>query len=603
MGKTELETYVQSLLKSGLVSKEQVTLVLSDLGRQHGGPITDENLAAEGFVKAGHVTPWQNEKLLKGRFKGFFLGNYKLLHHIASGGMSNIYLAEHLQMRRRVAIKVLPPSLTRHTSYLDRFYVESRAIAALDHPNIVRAYDIAKDGNFHYLVLEYVDGCDLRARVHRDGPMPSRMAADFIRQSAAGLHHAHEKGIIHRDIKPANLLVDSGNVVKILDMGLTRFSESAEPSLTLAYNEKFVGTVDYIAPEQAINSHEVDRRADIYSLGCTFYFLLTGRPPFPEGTQSQRLMQHQFDEPEPLTELRPEVTPRLAEICSKMMAKKPDERYQTSDEVFKALDRWLAEQSVATSAQPAANPSLPPPPAHVAEEETNPLRAGETTSSVGPSGAAWAAPELSDETDGSLEELEARRQALDARAAFLAKRESELIERESKFQEFESQRANDVKRQNDEIQQNRGKLEQLEVYLENKAKRLDEKEESLEAQESELLRRREEIAKLELELDQRKRGLMRDQDAHTKRTEAFELDKKRFHLALEKLKAQHARVEQMQKALLEREARIAGRAPGAPRPPAPAPGTAAPPPNAGPGHALEKFKAAPATGNSDSSVS
>ena len=257
--------------------------------------------------------------------------------------MSTVYLAEHVLMQRRVAIKVLPDSRVDDTSYLARFHREAQAAAALDHRNIVRAYDVDNVGDIHYLVMEYVEGRDLQQMVKRDGPLEAAVAAEYIRQAAEGLAHAHHAGLIHRDIKPANLLVDRKNVVKVLDLGLARFTDEDRASLTVAYDENVLGTADYLAPEQALNSHGVDARADIYSLGCALYYLLTGHPPFPEGTLPQRLMAHQKTPPPDINLERPEVPADLVAICDKMMAKKPDDRYQTAQEVADALADWLVD--------------------------------------------------------------------------------------------------------------------------------------------------------------------------------------------------------------------------------------------------------------------
>ena len=236
--------------------------------------------------------------------------------------MSHVYLAEHTLMQRRVAIKVLPKNRVEDSSYLGRFHREARAAAALDHRNIVRAYDIDNDGDVHFLVMEYVEGSDLQSVVKEQGPLDYARAADYIRQAAKGLHHAHQAGLIHRDVKPANLLVDPHNVVKLLDLGLARFTEDQLASLTVAYDENVLGTADYLAPEQAINSHGVDGRADIYSLGCSFYYLLTGQPPFPEGTLPQRLAMHQKSPPPDIRLKRPDAPQDLIDICLRMMAKK-----------------------------------------------------------------------------------------------------------------------------------------------------------------------------------------------------------------------------------------------------------------------------------------
>jgi serine/threonine-protein kinase len=246
-------------------------------------------------------------------------------------------------MQRRVAIKVLPQKRVNDSSYLQRFFLEAQAAAALDHRNIVRAYDLDCDEatQTHYIVMEFVDGQDLQAMVKTEGPLEYARAAEYVRQAAEGLAHAHQAGLIHRDIKPANLLVDKHNVVKVLDLGLARFTGDEQSSLTVAYDENVLGTADYLPPEQARDSHGVDARADIYSLGCSFYYLLTGTPPFPDGSLPQRLMAHQKEPPPSILAKRPDAPQDLIAVCLKMMAKKPAARYQSMQEVAGALATWL----------------------------------------------------------------------------------------------------------------------------------------------------------------------------------------------------------------------------------------------------------------------
>lgn len=357
MTKLKVDQFLDVVKRSGLVDDERLNEVLSFVDES----VKDSGVIASAFTKAGLLTEWQSEKLLQGKHKGFYLGKYKLLNHIGTGGMGSVYLAEHMVMRHRVAIKLLPQHMAAQTSYLERFHQEARASAALNHPNMVRAFDVDKDGSYYYLVMEYVDGTDMQAVVSRQGPLDYRTAGSYMRQAAEGLAYAHRVGLIHRDIKPANLLVDKEGTVKILDMGLARFSDDSQASLTKAYDQKMIGTVDYLSPEQALDSHNVDLRADIYSLGCTLYFLLSGDAPFPQGTIPQRLMAHQKEEPADIRKTRPDAPEELLAICQKMMAKSTADRYQTADEVVDALTEFLGDGDTrpSTSRAPAAAPPGP----------------------------------------------------------------------------------------------------------------------------------------------------------------------------------------------------------------------------------------------------
>ncbi len=319
----------------------------------------------EELIARGVLTEWQTNKLIEGKHKGFVLGPYCIMKPLGQGGMGTVYLARHSVMRRLSAIKVLPSrSSQEDPSLLDRFYREAQAVAALDHPNIVRAYDLNKDVRrntvVHYLVMEYVEGQDLQAKVDQGGVLPYREAAEYVRQSAEGLAHAHEAGLVHRDIKPANLLVDRKGVVKVLDLGLALFYEEGQGTgLTNRLGDTVLGTVDYLAPEQAIDCHDVDARADIYSLGQTFYFLLTGRPPYPEGSVAQRLMAHQTKPADPIENQRPDAPPHLVAIIDRMTAKKREDRHQTAHEVAECLAAWLANQSSDSGFLPRVAPLRP----------------------------------------------------------------------------------------------------------------------------------------------------------------------------------------------------------------------------------------------------
>ena len=339
--KVTSERFLEMVAKSGLVDQVATDRLVEKTRAKCGGGLPENpKRLANVFVKEGLLTDWHLEKLLAGKYKGFFLGKYKLLGHIGTGGMSSVYLAEHLRMGDKRAIKVLPKSRVRDATYLARFQLEAKAIASLNHPNIVLAYDIDNIGDVHFIVMEYVDGIDLQQLVKRDGPVEFSKAAMIVAQAARGLEHAHSKGVIHRDVKPANLLIDVNDSVRLLDMGLALVSAGDDESLTVANNENVLGTADYLAPEQALNSHEVDHRADIYGLGCTLYFLLTGKPPFSDGTLAQRIAKHQTEMPTTIRQLRPDCPGELEGICVKMIQKEPKYRYQSGADVAEVLEKF-----------------------------------------------------------------------------------------------------------------------------------------------------------------------------------------------------------------------------------------------------------------------
>ncbi len=332
--------YLDYIRKSGLVPDETLNNELDRL-RRDGITLDSVDQIANHFQDAGLLTRFQTKQLKLGRYKRFMVaGKYKLLELIGVGGMGAVYLCEHVFMKRVVAVKVLPLEKLSDPSNLERFYREARAVAALDHPNIVRAHDIDKSDNLHFLVMEYVDGASMQEIVARFGKVDYVRAAHYIAQSAVGLHHANELGMVHRDIKPGNLLLDRSGVIKILDMGLARFFNDKNDNLTAKYDDKCVlGTADYLAPEQAL-SNVVDIRADLYALGGTFYFMLTGHSPVPEGTIAQKLVFHQTEYPKPVSEFRSDVPPELLAVLDRMLRKDPNERFQTPLEVAEALSPW-----------------------------------------------------------------------------------------------------------------------------------------------------------------------------------------------------------------------------------------------------------------------
>lgn len=345
-------SFLAGVRQSGLIAVDKLDPLLADLQRT-GVDTLDSAAIAKALVERMVITEWQADKLLQGRHKGFILGRYKLMSLLGAGEMSAVYLAEHMLMERRCAIKVLPANRVQDTSYLGRFHREAKAVAALNHPNIVRAYDVDQQDEggtiIHFLVMEFVAGKNLDKLVKESGPLNYVSAVDIVRQAADGLAHAHQAGMVHRDVKPENLLIDDQGVVKLLDLGLARFFKSTdEESLTIKHDEKVLGTADFLAPEQAIDSHKVDARADVYSLGCTLYYALTGHPPFNDGTLVQRLLAHQTRQPPSVRVDRPDVPDSLLAVLQKMMEKRVEDRYQSATAVSEALSRWLIANAPAT---------------------------------------------------------------------------------------------------------------------------------------------------------------------------------------------------------------------------------------------------------------
>ncbi len=282
---------------------------------------------------------------------------YRILAVLGVGGMGAVYQAEHRLMERPVALKVIARQLVDDPAAVARFRREVKAAARLSHPNIVQAFDADQAGDLHFLVMEYVEGTDLARLIAERGPLPVARACSYIRQAALGLQHAFEHGMVHRDIKPHNLMRTPKGQIKILDFGLARFVRECAPTEELDETEttdlpssndptgddmvtqfgSVMGTADFIAPEQAQDTHSADIRADIYSLGCTLYYLLAGQSPFPDGSFADKLQAHRDKQPRPLSELRRDLPPPLLRILERMLAKDPDQRYQTPAEVAQAL--------------------------------------------------------------------------------------------------------------------------------------------------------------------------------------------------------------------------------------------------------------------------
>ncbi len=349
-----------------------------ELGLAPSGPAStpadqaDETLAAK-LVELGRINRWQADQLLVGRTR-WTLGPYRIIDELGQGGMGHVFKAEHAIMRRVVAIKVLPLSKSTPEA-IERFRREVQAQAQLDHPNLVRADDAGQDGNVHFLVTEYVPGLDLRRLIKAHGPLGMAAAAAVICQAAKGLEHAHSRGLIHRDVKPGNLLVTPEGVCKVSDLGLAGFLHEGEAD---DKRNKTVGTADYLSPEQIMTPDQLTPACDIYSLGCTLYYAVTGKVPFPGGTTREKAQRHCHEQPVDPRRINPELETAFVDVLADMMMKDPAQRIATAAEVVPRLRPWAGDDWPATVASGTTKVSgstgaTPPP----LPASARPLRIGE----------------------------------------------------------------------------------------------------------------------------------------------------------------------------------------------------------------------------------
>jgi serine/threonine protein kinase len=311
---------------------------------------TPEEMATV-LIEDGYLTRFQADRLLEGNYRGLVLDEYKLLEVLGCGGMGWVYIAEEIETKWRVALKVLPEDGRRDAGTLARFRLEAQAGLRLNHPNIVRTHKLGTSediyGKVHYVVMELVRGVNLFELLLLKRKLDVGQVCDIIMQTATALEYAHQQGLIHRDIKPENLLVCPDGTVKILDFGLAMVDENDEEfSMAMIFGQNRLGTADYISPEQYIDSYKIDDRADVYSLGCTFYFALTGKVPFPFATAAEKLKGHLRKKPTPVYSLRPDIPKRVAAIVHKMMSKRPENRIQTAADVVRYLKPLAERQPV-----------------------------------------------------------------------------------------------------------------------------------------------------------------------------------------------------------------------------------------------------------------
>jgi serine/threonine protein kinase len=379
-----VETLLAILQRMQVLTPQEAQEVARELGPHFTDPVDLAHYLAEN----SWLTDYQVRLLFTERWEELAIGPYVVLDRLGEGGASEVLKAWDTVRGRPVALKVLRRHLSDHNTALREFQRELQTVARLSHPNIIKIYEADQLGALHYFTMEYVEGLDLDRHVRQSGPLPINQACDCIRQAAQGLQHAHQLGLVHRDIKPANLFLinpptppgpgpirrgGADPVVKVLDWGLARLrpdaGASASPNALNADAEKgmLIGTADYIAPEQARDPCLVDIRADIYSLGCTLYFLLTGQPPFRGNSLMQKLLQHQEADRPQVRELRPDVPDDLAAMVQRMMAKRPEDRYPIPLLVVAPLRRYVNGSGLVRllsetngAARPGSSPRLPP---------------------------------------------------------------------------------------------------------------------------------------------------------------------------------------------------------------------------------------------------
>lgn len=357
MTNTTKSVFQKAALASGLLIKEELDEALAALAaeRPGAGEPSDEQLAAK-LMAMGRLNRWQAGELRRGQTK-FALGDYHIIDSIGAGGMGQVFKAEHAMMGRIVAVKVLPVSKTTPDAVAS-FFREIRAQAQLDHQNLVRAYHAGHDANVYFLVTEYVPGTDMRRLIRRRGKISMTTAAVIISQAALGLEHAHSRGLIHRDVKPGNLLVTPEGHCKVSDLGLAGFFTEEIPAD--AASGKIVGTADYLSPEQIMTPDKLTAASDIYSLGCTLYYAVTGKVPFPGGNTRDKARAHCQLPPIDPRRFNPEIDDDFVDVIADMMAKQVEERIPTAGEVVGRLAVWSDDFAAAAAEISSAAP-VPPP--------------------------------------------------------------------------------------------------------------------------------------------------------------------------------------------------------------------------------------------------
>ncbi len=350
----QASVFWQATLHSGLMDVNSLTACWDAIEpTKRDLPEHISRRLARQAVRANYLTFWQAQQLLAGRSTGFRIDRYLLLDLLGQGGMGQVFLARDTRLLRLVALKILAGERLSQPRAVARFEREARVGARLQHENLVRIYDFGEEYGRYFLVMEYIEGKTVAALIFEQGPMPAPTAVRLVRQVAFGLDHAHRKGLIHRDVNPYNILVTHDGIAKLADLGLA-ITEADQDRVTR--DGATVGTFDYVAPEQALNSRAADARSDIYSLGCTLYHMCSGQVPFPSPSLPEKLLGHQSIEPTPLRRLVPGLPEGLSEIVQRMMKKQPADRYAKPLEVALALAPY--DESLVGAADPDGHPPL-----------------------------------------------------------------------------------------------------------------------------------------------------------------------------------------------------------------------------------------------------
>lgn len=377
-----VDQFLKHLSHSGVWTPAELTAFESKIPSELRN--NDAEWLATELVQRKKLTQFQANTLNSDVPAPLVLGNYVLEEIIGSGGMGVVYKARHQRMKRVVAVKVLSQKSIQSRVLVQRFLREAEASAQLSHPNIVAAYDADEIDGIPFLAMEYVNGIDLAAHVARNGPMPFEQALDCVKQAALGLEHAHLLGIVHRDIKPANILLDQKGTIKILDMGLARFEEGSSLLSTAEFvlsadstvdsdgvsqTGTLLGTVDFVSPEQALDSRAAGHWSDIYSLGATLFFLLTGKPMFEDNNLVDRLMAHRNSRRPSLCAINPSIPPQIDLLFHKMAARTKETRYQSMTDVIRHLTHW---RKLKKATHPSTDTPHPPEPKQPSPPKSKP---------------------------------------------------------------------------------------------------------------------------------------------------------------------------------------------------------------------------------------